>query len=93
MKRTLLLLAVFISLCDQLSFAQARKTVSGSVRTANGDAIPGVTITEKGTSNGAISQTDGSYRLSVAPNATLVLITSASSARRSKPATPPPTTS
>ncbi|WP_346318645.1 SusC/RagA family TonB-linked outer membrane protein [Chitinophaga sp. YIM B06452] len=72
MKRTLLLLAVFISLCNQISFAQAKKTVTGTVRNASGEGIPGVTVTEKGTSNGAISQADGSYRLSVAPNATLV---------------------
>ncbi|MGN7721488.1 SusC/RagA family TonB-linked outer membrane protein [Chitinophaga sp. 22620] len=72
MKRTLLLLAVFISLCNQISFAQAKKTVTGTVRNASGESIPGVTITEKGTSNGAISQADGSYRLSVAPDATLV---------------------
>lgn len=72
MKRTLLLVAVFVGLCSHFAFSQAKKTVTGAVRSTGGEAIPGVTITEKGTSNGTISQSDGSYSISVTPNATLV---------------------
>lgn len=38
----------------------------------SGETIPGVNILEKGTSNGTVTDLDGSYSLSVADNATLV---------------------
>ena len=72
MKRTLLLLAAFFTLCIQLTLAQGKKALTGTVRNAAGDAIPGVTITEKGTANGTISGADGSFRINAAPRAILV---------------------
>lgn len=43
--------------------------VSGKVVDAeNGEGLPGVNIIEKGTSNGTITEADGSYNLSVADN-------------------------
>ncbi|AHJ98731.1 SusC/RagA family TonB-linked outer membrane protein [Hymenobacter swuensis] len=52
--------------------AQTR-TVSGRVTDAAGTGLPGVTVLERGTSNGTSTGTDGSFTLSVQPGATLVL--------------------
>jgi TonB-linked SusC/RagA family outer membrane protein len=48
-------------------------TVSGRVTSENGDALPGVSVIEKGTSNGTVTDTDGNYTFTVSnENATLV---------------------
>lgn len=48
-------------------------TVSGKVTSEKGEAIPGVSVLEKGTSNGTVTDTDGKYTFSVTDeNATLV---------------------
>ncbi|GAB2768465.1 TonB-dependent receptor [Hymenobacter latericoloratus] len=52
--------------------AQTR-TVSGRVTDASGSALPGVTVLERGTTNGTSTGADGSFSLSVQPGATLVL--------------------
>ena len=53
---------------------QEKKTVSGVVTDSEtGDGLPGVTILEKGTSNGTITDLDGKYTLSVAENGILVI--------------------
>jgi len=52
---------------------QATQTVRGKVTDAKGQPLPGVTIIIKGTTNGTITGTDGSYTLTtVATDATLV---------------------
>ncbi|MEM9327392.1 MAG: TonB-dependent receptor [Bacteroidota bacterium] len=43
-------------------------SVSGSVTDENGDALPGATVLEKGTSNGTITDVNGDYRLNVSTN-------------------------
>jgi len=43
-----------------------QKRITGRVTDANGEALPGVNILEKGTINGAISDADGRYALPVA---------------------------
>ncbi|WP_119078967.1 SusC/RagA family TonB-linked outer membrane protein [Chitinophaga alhagiae] len=71
--RRILLLATLLSFCfAPLSRAQEKKAVTGSVRDANGTLLPGVTVKEKGTSNGAMTAADGSFKISVQPAATLV---------------------
>ncbi|PSR54324.1 SusC/RagA family protein [Adhaeribacter arboris] len=40
-------------------------TITGKVVTASGEAIPGVTVLQKGTSNGTATGIDGSYSISV----------------------------
>ncbi len=51
----------------------AQQTVQGVVRDANGEVLIGVSVQEKGTLNGAITQGNGDYRLQVADaNAVLV---------------------
>ncbi|HNW57809.1 MAG TPA: SusC/RagA family TonB-linked outer membrane protein, partial [Bacteroidales bacterium] len=52
--------------------AQATQNVTGTIVDSNGDALPGVSIVEKGTSNGTMSDIDGKYKISVPGNATLV---------------------
>lgn len=46
-------------------------TVTGVVEDAEGPVI-GASILEKGTSNGTVTDIDGNFTISVAPNATLV---------------------
>ncbi|MDR0505439.1 MAG: TonB-dependent receptor [Dysgonamonadaceae bacterium] len=45
--------------------------VSGTVKDKNGEALIGVSVMEKGTANGAVTNIDGYYSLNVARNATL----------------------
>jgi TonB-linked SusC/RagA family outer membrane protein len=49
------------------------QVVSGRVVGADGSPIPGATVVEQGTSNGASSGVDGNFSLSVKPQATLVI--------------------
>lgn len=72
MKRSLLLIAVLLAVACQQVYAQARKTVTGTVTDAKGGNLPGVTVSEKGTKNGGVTDQNGSYRLNVSPSATLV---------------------
>jgi TonB-linked SusC/RagA family outer membrane protein len=65
------LLTLLLVLVVQIGFAQER-TVTGTVLDESGLPLPGVNVIEKGTSNGAQSNFDGEYRISVRPNSTLV---------------------
>ncbi len=68
-KRVLFLI---FGLCLSIaSFAQVQ--VSGNVTDFQGEPIPGVTVLEKGTQNGVITDIDGNYNLSV-PGAESVLV-------------------
>lgn len=52
---------------------QVRFSVSGSVKTETGEELIGVSVVEKGTSNGVITNIDGNYRIEAAKgNATLI---------------------
>ncbi|WP_100612345.1 TonB-dependent receptor [Confluentibacter lentus] len=66
MKKILILL---LFLTATIAFAQ--QTVSGIVKDANGEPIPGVNIVEKGTQNGTTSDFDGKFMINVAGDATL----------------------
>lgn len=70
MKKTL---GLFFILCmvTQLTFAQKR-TITGTVRdNATGELLIGVTIVEKGTSNGTITDANGNFKISIAPESSL----------------------
>ena len=70
MKRILFII-FFSTLMLQGAFAQKHK-VSGLVREKdNNEPLPGVTVYEKGTSNGTVTDTNGEYSLSVNLEATL----------------------
>ena len=58
--------------CMQLAWAQSKGTLTGTVKASDGLSLPGVSILEKGTTNGAITDVDGKYSISVSPTAILV---------------------
>ncbi|GAB2769385.1 TonB-dependent receptor [Hymenobacter latericoloratus] len=62
---TALSLTSFVAVAQNIS-------VSGRVTNAAGQGQPGVTVLERGTTNGTSTDADGRYRLEVAPTATLV---------------------
>jgi TonB-linked SusC/RagA family outer membrane protein len=53
-------------------FAQNRELTGKVTSQEDGSGLPGVNVTIKGTSQGTTTSTDGSYRLEVSDNATLV---------------------
>ncbi|WP_236668775.1 SusC/RagA family TonB-linked outer membrane protein [Hymenobacter rubidus] len=61
-----------LSLSTFSAWAQT-KAITGRVVGTDGSGIPGVTVLERGTANGVSTGADGSFSLSVQPNATLVI--------------------
>lgn len=53
---------LFLLFCGS---AWAQTMVTGKVTSSNGEALPGVNIIEKGTTNGIITDIDGNYKLQV----------------------------
>lgn len=72
MRRSFLVCTLLFLCCCITAFAQDKKVVSGTVKDSNGSLLPGVTIKEKGTSNGTMSNAEGGFKLSVPSNAVLV---------------------
>ncbi len=56
----------------QATFSFSQKEISGSVTDGKGSGLPGVNVTEKGTSNGTSTDFDGKYKIKVNEGATLV---------------------
>ncbi|MDR1880903.1 MAG: TonB-dependent receptor plug domain-containing protein, partial [Tannerellaceae bacterium] len=52
-------------------FRQSGKRITGRVTDAGGEAMPGVNVVEKGTTNGAVTDGDGNFLLEVKDNAVL----------------------
>jgi len=72
MKKTVALIFI-LCLIVQLTMAQKR-SISGVIRDkATNESLPGVSVLEKGTSNGTVSNVDGRFELSVNEGATLVV--------------------
>jgi TonB-linked SusC/RagA family outer membrane protein len=65
------ILTLFLVFVVQLSFAQV-KTVTGTVNDEDGLPLPGVNIIVQGTTQGAQTDFDGNYNISVAQGKTLV---------------------
>ncbi|TYP74986.1 TonB-dependent receptor [Aquimarina intermedia] len=61
---------ILFTLLTSVGFAQ--QTVTGTVKDADGELLPGVNIIEKGTSNGATTDFDGKYSIEVPADAVLV---------------------
>lgn len=61
------------SLFDAETISQQTKIVTGVVKDQKGEALIGVNIVEKGTSNGTITDIEGNFRLSASPGAILVV--------------------
>lgn len=62
MRKIILLVALCFALIGSV---YAQHTVTGTVTDEEGLGIPGVSIIEEGTTNGTVTQIDGSYRISV----------------------------
>jgi hypothetical protein len=58
-----------ISLISNGLYAQTSVTIRGIVTDTKNEPVIGVTVQEKATGNGTITNIDGKYSLSVAPNA------------------------
>jgi TonB-dependent SusC/RagA subfamily outer membrane receptor len=72
MNKRLLMMAFAILCSMQLAWAQTKGTLTGTVKASDGLSLPGVSILEKGTANGAITDADGKYTITVSSTATLV---------------------
>ncbi len=66
------LLSFLMTLALPYQALAQKRTVTGSVLSDDGSALPGVSVLEKGTSNGAVTDADGNYSISVNESATLV---------------------
>jgi len=72
MKKTLAFLFI-LCMVIQMTFAQKR-TLTGTVRDkATSEPLPGVTVLEKGTSNGTVTDNTGNFTISIAPESVLVV--------------------
>ncbi len=62
----------------QAAYAQVAgaHTVSGKITSDNGEALPGVTIVVKGTTNGVTTDADGNYSVSVPDDNSILVISS-----------------
>jgi len=66
-------LILFVSLLLGNPLAAQVRALSGNVSDRNGQPLAGVSILEKGTANGAVSDADGRYRLSVSSDAAVLV--------------------
>lgn len=73
MKQLLLKMMLSLAILISWQFADAQgRAVSGKVSDAGGNPLPGVSVTVKGTSQGAISDAAGKFSVQAANNAVLV---------------------
>jgi TonB-dependent SusC/RagA subfamily outer membrane receptor len=63
----------FLALIVLATSLEALSQVSGTISSAEDGGLPGVNIIEKGTSNGTVTDANGSFSLSADPNATLII--------------------
>ena len=56
-----------------IGISWGQRTISGSVTDDGGASLPGVTVVEKGTSNGTVTNTDGFYTLNVSSDAKVLV--------------------
>lgn len=67
-----ILIAVFTLVMQTHTVYAQNRTVTGSVTSDDGTTLPGVSVLEKGTTNGTVTDTNGSFTLNVNADATLV---------------------
>ncbi len=73
MKQLLLKMMLSLAILISWQFAEAQgRAVSGKVSDAGGNPLPGVSVTVKGTAQGAISDAGGKFSVQATNNATLV---------------------
>ena len=73
-KQKLIYLSLFFAmfLGSNYSLLSQNKTVKGVVTDEQGNPIPGVSIIQKGTTKGTVTDFDGLYQLLASTNSTLV---------------------
>ena len=71
-QRAALLALLFVCLVPLSSLAQTIQ-LTGTVTDTKGETLIGASVLEKGTTNGCITDIDGNFALTVAPNATMVI--------------------
>lgn len=69
--RHVLILLGLVMFCGLSVWAQ-EKNITGLVTDKSGEAIPGVSVVEKGTTNGTITDIDGNYNITVSDAVTVV---------------------
>src|SRR4051812_5262453 len=65
-------LAVLLMLVTTMAWSQSRTITGKIISTEDNSGLPGVSIVEKGTTNGTVSDNDGNYSFNVGNNATVV---------------------
>lgn len=65
-KKLMKLTTLLLMFCTLQAFAVQQRQVTGRITDNDGAALPGVNVLEKGTMNGAISDANGNYSLTVA---------------------------
>jgi len=77
MRKQILFMLFALFTCCVASYAQTK--IRGVVTDyTNKNPVPGVTVQVKGSKTGVITDKDGSYEITVAPNATLLVFESTS---------------
>lgn len=71
-KKTVLLFTMFSMVFALSANAQTKKQIKGTVKDATGMTLPGVSVQEKGTDNGVVTDANGNYTINASSNATLV---------------------
>ena len=72
-RKRLVVVALFLLICLPFCLAQAQTVkVTGKVTDNLNEPMIGVSIVEKGTTNGCITDIDGNYTLNVSQGATIV---------------------
>ncbi|MBX2898460.1 MAG: TonB-dependent receptor [Cyclobacteriaceae bacterium] len=73
LKKIRIALALLCMLASGFVVHAQSKTVTGTVVEENGSVLPGVSVLEKGTTNGTVTDVNGRFTIQVAPGATLVI--------------------
>lgn len=68
-----LTLCVGILLFSMVNGWAQQRTITGSVTDQDGIGLPGVTVIEKGTTNGTVTNADGDYAISLSSNAKILV--------------------
>lgn len=61
-----------IAIVSTIKTEQQQATIKGQITTKDGEPIPGVSVIEKGTTNGAVTDVNGQYKITVGDGAVLV---------------------
>jgi len=83
MKKILSLLAVLVLFCA-LAYGQAR-TITGTIRDANGDPVPFATVAEAGTKNAVSADANGNFTIKIPADARLTVSASGFTAQTLAP--------